>query len=104
MKFHLRVFDNNHHWDEASTYDHGEYSTYEEAVTEAKKIVEEFFRGECKPGKTEGDLLASFALYGEEPVVLPEEPGKGDVFSPSDYAEEYVNGICKKINMNTQTL
>ena len=95
MKFHLRGFDNYHHWDEASSYDYGEYKTYEEAVEEAKKIVEEFFRGECKPGITAKDLMARYAMYGEDPVILPEEPGKGDIFSPSEYAEEYVNEICK---------
>lgn len=95
MKFHIRIFDKYHHWDEASTYDHGSYETYEEAVIAAKKIVEEFFSGECKPGKTSGDLMASFAMYGEDPVVIPEEPGKGEIFSPHEYAEEYVKELCK---------
>ncbi len=57
MKFNLRIFDNNHHWDEASSYDHGSYETYEDAVIEAKKIVEEFFKCECKQGITADDLM-----------------------------------------------
>ena len=95
MKYYLRIFDNNHHWDETSSYDHGEYKTYEDAVIAAKKIVKEFFVGECHSGKTEGDLMASFAMYGEEPVVFPDEPKNGSRFSPSDYAEEYVKELCK---------
>lgn len=95
MKFHLRIFDNNHHWDETSSYDHGSYETYEDAVIEAKKIVEEFFKDECKQGITADDLMASFAMYGEEPVVFPDEPKNGNRFSSRNYAEEYVNEICK---------
>ena len=95
MKFHLRIFDNNHHWDEASFYDHGNYKTYEEAVIEAKKIVKEFFVDECYSGRTAGDLMASFAMYGEEPVVFPDEPKNELRFSPRDYAEVYVKELCK---------
>ncbi len=95
MKFHLRIFDNYHHWDETSSYDHGSYETYEDAVIAAKKIVEEYFVDECKPGRTAGDLMASFAMYGEDPVVIPGEPRKGEIFSPRDYAEEYVKELCK---------
>ena len=95
MKFYLRIFDNNHHWDETSSYDHGSYDTYEDAVIDVKKIIEEFFVGECYSGRTSGDLMASFAMYGEEAVVLPDEHKDGKRFSPSDYAEEYVNEICK---------
>ena len=95
MKFHLRIFDKYHHWDEASSYDHGEFESYEDAVIDAKKIVEEFFEGECKPGITAEDLMASFAMYGEEPVVLPDKPKNGIRFSPGDYAETYVKELCK---------
>jgi len=95
MKFHLRIFDNYHHWDEASSCDHGSYETYEDAVIDAKKIVREFFVGECKPGVKAGKLLASFAMYGEEPVVFPVEPDNGKKFSPREYAKEYVKELCK---------
>ncbi len=44
MKFHLKIFDKYHHWDEASSYNHGDYKTYEDAVIDAKKIVEEFLK------------------------------------------------------------
>ena len=96
MKFHLRVFDNNHHWDESSAYNHGSYETYEEAVAAAKGIVREFFVGECKSGSKAGQLLAMFGMYGEEPVVFPNEPASGEKFSPRDYAKEYVNELCKR--------
>ena len=95
MKFHLKIFDKYHHWDEASSYDHGDYKTYEDAVIDAKKIVEEFFEGECKSGLNANDLMASYAMYGENPIVVPEEPGKGEVFSPHEYARDYVKKLCK---------
>ncbi len=95
MKFHLKIFDKYHHWDEASSYNHGDYKTYEDAVIDAKKIVEEFFEGECKPGLNANDLMASYAMYGEDPVVFPDEPRNGKRFSPRDYAVEYVKELCK---------
>lgn len=73
-KFHLRIFDNHHHWNEVSSYDHDSYETYEDAVMGLKKVVEEFFIGECYSGVTAEDLMASIAMYGEEPVVLPDKP------------------------------
>ncbi len=39
--------------------------------------------------------MASYAMYGEDPIVVPEEPGNGEVFSPHEYAREYVEKICK---------
>lgn len=84
MKFHLRIFDKNHHWYKASSYDHGDYMTYEDAVLDAKKIVEEFFESECKPRITAYDLLACYAMYGEDPVLIPEVPGKGEDFMADD--------------------
>ena len=95
MKFYLKVFDNNHHWDESSAYKHGSYDTYEEAVIEAKKIVREFFNDNCKFGTKADDLMGQFAMYGEEPVVFPSEPTDGKSFSPRAFAEEYANEICK---------
>lgn len=95
MKFYLKVFDNNHHWDASSSYVHGSYETYEEAVIAAKKIVREFFIDECKFGTEADYLLARFSMYGEEPVVFPDEPTDGKSFSPREYAKEYAHEICK---------
>ena len=95
MKFYLKVFDNYHHWDETSAYGHGSFDTYEEAVNEAKKIVREFLIDHCKFGTEPGELMALYGMYGEEPVVFPDQPTNGKSFSPRDYSKEFAEEICK---------
>jgi len=41
-KFHHRIYDNFHYGDVNDFYKHGEFDTYEEALAEAKLIVDEF--------------------------------------------------------------
>jgi len=95
MKFYLKVFDNNHHWDESSAYKHGSFETYEEAVNGAKTIIREFLSGESRFGSKVDDLMGSYIMYGEEPVIFPNEPTDGKIFSPRAFAEAYANEICK---------
>ena len=74
--FHLRVYDNYHYADESEAYDHGQYETYEEALLEAKAIVEEFLEQNWNHGITPEELLVQFALYGEDPIIIPDEHGR----------------------------
>src|SRR5215831_4443497 len=97
MKFHLRVYDNFHYMDESEAYNHGQYKTYEEAIVAAKAIVEEFFVHNWKSGVTAGDLLGQYALYGEDPIILPNEHGEHPSFSARAYAGEIAETICKKL-------
>lgn len=103
MKFHLRIYDNYHHWDETEAYNHGEYDNYNEALNEAKSIVYNWLREEWLEGKTPAVILASFALYGESPVILPNEHGKNNSFSASTYAHSIAEELCKKLELTIDT-
>jgi hypothetical protein len=96
-KYHLRVYDNFHYGDESEAYDHGSYPTYEAAMIAAKAIVDEFFVSNWKPGIKPDDLLSQYSLYGEDPVILPNEPGEQERFSARKYAEGSVAEICRKL-------
>ncbi|MEI6748280.1 MAG: hypothetical protein ACOYMF_07010 [Bacteroidales bacterium] len=97
MKFHLRVYDNYHYTDESEAYNHGEYETYEEALCEAKAIVYEFLEQNWERGIIPEDLIAIFSLYGEDPIILPNEPGENEIFSAKAYAEDIAIDICRKL-------
>jgi len=81
----------------------------EEAVWAAKAIVDEFLKHNWSRGKTASMLLVEYALYGEDPVILPAENPAGNNFNASDYAKDIVETICRKLeneqrNKEVQTL
>jgi hypothetical protein len=96
-KYHLRVYDNFHYMDESEAYDHGQFGTYEEALTAAKAIVDEFFKQNWKSGIAPDDLLGQYSQYGEDPVILPDEPGGHERFSARTYAGTSAVEICRKL-------
>jgi len=63
-------------------YFHGEYKTHEEAVSECKKVVDEFLVGAYKVGMSSFELLSTYKLYGEDPFI------EGGSFSAWTYAEK----------------
>lgn len=95
--FHLRVYDNFHYMDEAEAYDHGNYETYEDALIAAQAIVDEFFEHNWKKGITPDDLIGQYSLYGEDPIILPNEHGELDLFSAREYAKISSVEICRKL-------
>jgi hypothetical protein len=101
MKFHLRVYDNFHFADEFEAYNFGEYETYEDAIIAARAIVEEFFVHHWKRGMTAESLLQGHAQYGEEPIILPSEPGENICFSARTYANEIAETVCKKLQQQS---
>lgn len=100
MTFHLRVYDNYHYGDETEAYNHGQYESYAEALIAAKAIVDEFFETNWKPGIKADDLLGQYAIYGEDPIILPNEPGEDKRFSAHTYAkssvEKFYNNLDNK--------
>ena len=96
-KFHLRVYDNFHYMDESEAYNHGHYETYEDALIAAKTIVDEFFEHNWKSGVTADYLLGQYSLYGEDPIILPNEHGEHESFSARTYANSSAVEICRKL-------
>lgn len=96
-KFHLRIYDNFHYMDESEAYNYGEFESYEEARRKAKSIVDEFFIENWKTGVNPVDLLSQYVFYGEEPVILPNEPGENETFSARIYAEISAEKICQSL-------
>ena len=83
--------------DESEAYDHGQYQTYEDAVIAAKTIVDEFFHHNWRSGVTPDELLGLYSFYGEDPIILPDEPGKHESFSARNYAADSAIKICRKL-------
>ena len=96
-KFHLRVYDNFHYMDESEAYNHGKYDTYEDAVIAAKSIVDEFFEHNWEKGISSNALIGQYGLYGEDPIILPNEHGKHESFSARTYAKMSAEKICRKL-------
>ncbi|MFO7719869.1 MAG: hypothetical protein R6W85_05440 [Gillisia sp.] len=95
-KIHLRVYENAHYMDESEAYNHGQYATYEETLIAAKAIVVYFFEHIWKIGITPDSLIGHYCLYGEDPIILPNEPGKLERFSTRTYANTSAVAICRK--------
>jgi hypothetical protein len=73
----------------------GEFNTLEKAIDACKKIVIEFLHENYKPGMTSGELLAQYALYGEDPFIV----GADDKvpFSAREYACVKAEEICQSV-------
>lgn len=97
MSFHLRVYDNFHYTDESEAYNYGQYETYEDALIAAKSIVDEFFVHNWKIGIDPDYLIGQYSLYGEDPIILPNEHGKHESFSAWNYANCIAAEICRKL-------
>jgi hypothetical protein len=63
----------------------------------AKAIVDEFFEHDWKRGITPDYLLGHYCLYGEDPIILPDEHGKHERFSARTYANISSVEICRKL-------
>ena len=97
MKFYLRVYDNFHYMDESEAYNYGQYETYEKALTAAKAIVDDFLKENWKAGIKPDELGACYSMYGEDPVILPNEHGEHERFSAWTYAHSISGEICRKL-------
>lgn len=97
MKYHLRVYDNFHYMDESEAYNLGQYETYEDAIVVAKAIVDDFFVHNWKSGVEAKYLLEQYYQFGEDPIILPNEPGENLSFSARTYAQENYKIICENI-------
>jgi guanosine-3',5'-bis(diphosphate) 3'-pyrophosphohydrolase len=97
MKYNLKVYDNYHYADESEAYNHGWYDNYEEAEIAAKAIVNEFLEHIWARGMNPDILIAEYCLYGEDPVIISAENPGSRKFSGRDYANEFAETICWKL-------
>ena len=88
----VKVDDNYHYLDEGERYTHGSFATAEEAVTAARKIVDDYLARTHTPGMTSTALYSSYKSFGEDPFIVA--PGKRIEFSAWDYAEARCAEIC----------
>ncbi len=94
--YEVLVDDNFHYMDEDERYSAEVFQTYAEALGLAKRIVDESLLDLHDPGKSVGDLIASYVSFGEDPWIRPTQEGT-ERFSARDYARqrapEVVSGL-----------
>ncbi|HYK88702.1 MAG TPA: hypothetical protein VE398_08025 [Acidobacteriota bacterium] len=90
--YEVLVDDNFHYMDEESRYKLGSFATYDEALTKAKAIVDDFLRENYSPGMTSKELYEGYVGFGEDPFIIP----AGDPrFSAWEYARERCAELCR---------
>jgi hypothetical protein len=89
-KWVVYVDDNFHYMDEEERYTYGEFDTEEEAVTTAKRIVDDFLTEGYKPGMSAEELYSGYTMFGEDPWI------SGSKFSAWQYAKERCFEICNQ--------
>src|SRR5579862_8944815 len=67
--FRVLVDDNFHFMDEDERTHLGDFSTYDEAVAVAQRVVESFFEG--KGGKSARELYDDYTSFGDDPFIIP---------------------------------
>ena len=67
------VDDNFHYMDESHRYELGKYDSLNEARNAAMKIVDEFLIENKETVADEGELIAMYCLYGEDPFILNDD-------------------------------
>jgi hypothetical protein len=86
--FTVIVDDNYHYMDKNHRYTYGEFSTWQEAVAKAKKIVDHDIVSAIESGSTPEEAIDLYQTFGEDPSII----GDGDIpddnfFSAWTYAE-----------------
>lgn len=96
--YRVLVDDNYHFMDESERYTLGEFSSLEEAITNARKIVDEFLFSEFKPGMTAAALFQRYVTFGEDPYIIPlgDEDEGADNFSAWGYAQQRADELCSE--------
>jgi hypothetical protein len=92
-KYTIVIDDNFHFMDESESYKSGEFDTYEEALGECKKILDDFLEDAVRPGDTADQLYSAFVMFGETPHIHGEKLGK---FSATNYARKRCTEIVKQ--------
>jgi len=75
----------------------GEYSTAEEAIATAQKMVDEFMRRTFKPGMNPEKLYTLYKTEGEYPFVFRDDDKTVNVpgFNHAHYARVRAGEVCR---------
>lgn len=85
MPYILYIDDNYHYMDEEYRRRAGEFATLEDAMAQAKKIVDDYLLSAFRPGITVDQLMRSYLMFGEDPFIVTPDPD-AIPFSARDYA------------------
>jgi hypothetical protein len=86
--------------DESEAYNTGSYDSYDDALQAAKAIVDEFLVFNWKKGMSYKDLRSLCILYGDDPIVVPDDNIESlDMprFTARDFVYNIVMEFCKKL-------
>src|SRR4051794_35186272 len=98
MRYYLKVYDNYNYMDESETYLVKGIATPEDAIRNAKGMVESFFKENWKAGMDAGMVKALYTMYGSDPVIFSES-GENVKFSAWDYAEQIAVPIVLRMEL-----
>ena len=93
MKYRVTIADNFHYMDESEYVDGGEFDTYDDALAHAKAIVDACLDSNWQAGDTPDDLMARYAMFGDDPFIVPAEAPR---FSAREYARTRVEAVCRE--------
>ncbi len=92
MKYTVYVDDNFHYMDESKRYKLGEYETADEAVKQAKELIDGFLISAYKMDQTAAELFRHYTNFGKDPFIVPKD--EESAFSAWNYAREQCAVIC----------
>jgi hypothetical protein len=74
----------------------GEFTTAEEAIATAQRIVDEFLRSSFKPGMNAQSLFSLYKRQGEYPFIFCDDDKTVNVpgFEHSHYAKDRAAEVC----------
>ena len=97
MPFKLKVYQNHHIFDNFPPEIRGSYSTYEEALFEAKDIVDAFIEKYWSSGFFPIAHIDFWKMFGENPVIVPDKRNKLERFTAHSYVTEITPVICARL-------
>ena len=100
--YRVMVDDNFHYMDEEERTEHGTFATADEALLATRGIVEASLRGLCTAQMTAADLLAQYALYGDDPFVVALDGAPAIEFSARDYAQAFAPTLISPPNRSLE--
>lgn len=94
MKYYIKICD-LYCYKDNQRYHYGNFETYEEAVIESKKMIDDFLENNWKPEITLQELVLLFGFIGQSLVILPEVDNE-NTFSATNYATIKAEIIFRK--------